>query len=465
MVTITGDALLDFRFERVFSAPAVSGAKPRSLYSDAWATSPAAPTTTPRGGGESAKASAQDWSAGSSLPASPPSWYSAAPVPAYTPLTVAAPRTSYAGSTPAAIATPSFFGTSPAAAPTITTSGALSTTTSSNYSTAPWTISSGDGSYPDLGGTATFNPEVGATPGTVASATVTIILDISPTLGAVVVNNPFFEAIGGTTSTSLIMPTTGTTFTLNGVVSSPSYTLFNFQEATSGVISGGGTAGLTANGSCGSFLLEGTNTYTGGSTSAGARWWPSTTRTPTSGRRAPATASICPAAGLRSTISPATPPPATSTSTRVAATSSTTAGIGSIGQISFGSTLTLSSATTSSLYMEIGGTAASGNFDRITVAGTFTLNGTMFIATTGGYTIQNGDTFTIATAADGITQSTYTFKTTNASLGAGVTLTETVGANTIIVCAVPEPGTWTAAVGGLSILGSLQFARRRNRRA
>ncbi len=115
--------------------------------------------------------------------------------------------------------------------------------------------------------------------------------------------------------------------------------------------------------------------------------------------------------------------------------------------------------------MEIGGNNASGNFDRITVAGTFTLNGTVFIATTGGYTIQNGDTFTVATVAGGITQGTYTFNTTNASLGAGVPLTETVSASTIIVSAVPEPGTWAVVAGGLGILGSLPFARRRNRRA
>lgn len=137
-----------------------------------------------------------------------------------------------------------------------------------------------------------------------------------------------------------------------------------------------------------------------------------------------------------------------------------TAGIGSIGQINFGSTLTLSSATTSSMYLEIGGNGASGNFDRITVAGAFTLNGTIYLATANGYTIQAGDTYTLVNYGS-LVSGTYSFNTTNASLGAGVTLTETVGANGIVVSAIPEPSTWAAIVAGLGVLGSVQFARRR----
>ena len=39
------------------------------------------------------------------------------------------------------------------------TSGTLTgTTTTYNYSTAPWVITSGTGTYPDGGGVATFNP-------------------------------------------------------------------------------------------------------------------------------------------------------------------------------------------------------------------------------------------------------------------------------------------------------------------
>ena len=43
----------------------------------------------------------------------------------------------------------------------------------------------------------------------------------------------------------------------------------------------------------------------------------------------------------------------------------------------------------------------------------------MFIATTNGYTIQNGDTFVIANAGT-LTAGTYTFNTTSASLGSAV---------------------------------------------
>ena len=139
-----------------------------------------------------------------------------------------------------------------------------------------------------------------------------------------------------------------------------------------------------------------------------------------------------------------------------------TAGIGSIGTVNF-TTLVLSSATTSSLYLEAAG---SSNNDQINVSGALTLNGTIYVATTGGYTIQLGDTFTFVNAGS-ITQGTFTFNTSNATFAPGVGLSETVTGTQVIATAiaVPEPGTWAAVVGGLGILGGLQFARRRNRRA
>ena len=43
------------------------------------------------------------------------------------------------------------------------TSGTLTgTTTTYNYSTAPWLITAGTGTYPDGGGVATFNPSLAA---------------------------------------------------------------------------------------------------------------------------------------------------------------------------------------------------------------------------------------------------------------------------------------------------------------
>ena len=137
-----------------------------------------------------------------------------------------------------------------------------------------------------------------------------------------------------------------------------------------------------------------------------------------------------------------------------------TAGIGSIGTETFNTTLTLSSVTTSSLYLEVAG---NNNSDQIIVGGTFTLNGTVFIATEGGYTIQNGDSFTLATAGS-ITQGTYTFNTTNATLAPGVTLTETVTGTQILVNAVPEPGTYALLALG-SALAVAGFVGRRCMRA
>ncbi len=133
-----------------------------------------------------------------------------------------------------------------------------------------------------------------------------------------------------------------------------------------------------------------------------------------------------------------------------------TAGVGAIGTETFNTTLTLSSGTTSSLYMEVAG---NNNSDQINVGGVFTLNGTVYIATEGGYTIQNGDKFTLATAGS-ITQGTFTFNTANATLASGVTLTETVTDTQILVTAVPEPGT-LGMLGVAASLGLAGWMRRR----
>ncbi len=138
-----------------------------------------------------------------------------------------------------------------------------------------------------------------------------------------------------------------------------------------------------------------------------------------------------------------------------------TAGIGAIGAAAFNTTLTL--ASTSSLYLEA---ASNVSHDQITVGGAFTLAGTVYIATTGGYTFQPGDVIDFADWGS-ITVGTVAFNTTNASVASGYALDTSsfTTDGTIRVTAVPEPGTWAAVAGGLSILGSLQFARRRNRRA
>ncbi len=136
-----------------------------------------------------------------------------------------------------------------------------------------------------------------------------------------------------------------------------------------------------------------------------------------------------------------------------------TAGIGAIGTTSFNTTLTLSSATTSSLYLEA---ASNVNHDQINVGGLFTLNGTVYIATTGGYSFSSG---TVIDFADwgSIAVGTVTFNTASATVDPGYQLDTSFFTTdgTIRVTAVPEPGTWAVVALGLGALGGMQFARRR----
>jgi len=132
-----------------------------------------------------------------------------------------------------------------------------------------------------------------------------------------------------------------------------------------------------------------------------------------------------------------------------------TAGLGSIGTASFASALTFSSATTSSLYLEIAGASS---FDRVIVGDLLTLDGTVFIATTGGYTIQAGDTFDFADFGS-ISAGSIVFDTTNAVLEPGVTLDTSLFTSTGVVTAVPGPGgAWIMGAAGL-----LAIRRRRSR--
>ena len=140
------------------------------------------------------------------------------------------------------------------------TSGSLNTPTSTNYSTAPWNITGGTGTYPDGGGTAEFDSELNTVVGTVAGSN-TITLDVTPTLGGVVVNDSFFETLAASGTNTLNLASTGATFNLTTAVSSPNVTSFGFSVTAP--ISGGGTSGLTTTGT-GALYLSGTNTFTGG---------------------------------------------------------------------------------------------------------------------------------------------------------------------------------------------------------
>ncbi len=141
------------------------------------------------------------------------------------------------------------------------TSGTLATQTNVNWTAAPWTITSGTGTYPNGGGTATLNTVTNAIIGT-PSAGATITLDAPITLSGLTYNTPFSETISGTATNTLILASTGATFNvLLSAAATPS--VFPAVNVISAPISGGGTAGLTKIG-VGTITLSGTNTYTGG---------------------------------------------------------------------------------------------------------------------------------------------------------------------------------------------------------
>lgn len=142
------------------------------------------------------------------------------------------------------------------------TSGSLSTTVSVNYSAAPWNLTAGSGTYPDGGGVATFNEQVGTTPGTLPLVP-TITLDVSPTLSGLTFNDVYQYTLAAGTGFALNLTTTGTN-TLSVLTSSfSSPTLFAVGSVITAPIGGGGTFGLTKTGA-GVITLAGTNTYTGG---------------------------------------------------------------------------------------------------------------------------------------------------------------------------------------------------------
>ncbi len=135
-----------------------------------------------------------------------------------------------------------------------------------NYSTAPWVITSGLGTYPDGGGVATFNPITSPVPGTLVTSS-TVTFDVSPTLSQIAVNTPIQYILATAAGQSIVASSTGLTFnmvsTAQNVAINGIPTSVAFGTQVTGSISGGGTAGLIKTGS-GNLTLSGTNTYTGG---------------------------------------------------------------------------------------------------------------------------------------------------------------------------------------------------------
>ncbi len=134
-----------------------------------------------------------------------------------------------------------------------------------------------------------------------------------------------------------------------------------------------------------------------------------------------------------------------------------TAGVGAIGAASFGSTLTLSSAT-SSLFLEFGSATAA---DKILVAGQLTLTSGMTVnLATAGYTLQGGEVYDLLDWGT-LSATTVTFSTTGVSLAPGVTLDTSRFLIDGTVTAVPEPTTFVLSALGAAAMAGCVVRRRR----
>jgi autotransporter-associated beta strand protein len=145
------------------------------------------------------------------------------------------------------------------------TSGTLATQTSMFWTTAPWVITSGSGTFPDGGGVATLDPVIntilGAAAGTFEEATLTLNAPI--TLSGITFNGPFHYRINGSATNSLGLTTTGPNIFNVVFPVNASLVSLVFGNSIYAPITGGGAFGLTKTGP-GTLALFGVNTYTGG---------------------------------------------------------------------------------------------------------------------------------------------------------------------------------------------------------
>lgn len=145
------------------------------------------------------------------------------------------------------------------------TSGTLATQTTQNWSTAPWVITEGAGTYPDGGGIATWATAINNIIGTVA-ANVTVTLDVPVTLSGITYNSPWSMTLAGSATNNLTLASTGAIFDTQLSIAN-TLSLFNLANNITAPITGGGSAGLTKTGN-GTLTLgvtvTGGNSYTGG---------------------------------------------------------------------------------------------------------------------------------------------------------------------------------------------------------
>src|SRR4051794_14359997 len=85
-------------------------------------------------------------------------------------------------------------------------SGTLATQTAQSWTTAPWTITAGAGSYPDAGGVATWATVTNTTIGTVAGGA-TVTLDTPITLSGITWISPFSMTLAGSATNNLGLST------------------------------------------------------------------------------------------------------------------------------------------------------------------------------------------------------------------------------------------------------------------
>lgn len=146
------------------------------------------------------------------------------------------------------------------------TSGTLTTQTAQNWTTAPWNITSGAGTFPDGGGFATWNTHINTTIGTLAvGATVTLNQPI--TLGGITYNSPFSMTLAGSATNTLTLASSGGLFDVPLSIGN-TLSLYQLANSITAPIAGGGTSGLTKTGP-GTMTLGGAagtvaSTYTGG---------------------------------------------------------------------------------------------------------------------------------------------------------------------------------------------------------
>ena len=107
--------------------------------------------------------------------------------------------------------------------------------------------------------------------------------------------------------------------------------------------------------------------------------------------------------------------------------------------------------------------ASAVSFDKLNVAGQLTLNGTVFLATTAGTTLQVGNVLDIADWTTLAANPAVSFDTTNLAPGFAFDTSRFTVDGSILVTAVPEPGTYALFGFGGLVAAVVSFLRRRTR--